>query len=102
MVGERHAQKCCARIGWRAIRESGVETVDGEMRAGDPVCDEFPRGIMEIEWLSIGREIRLKDGAVVFAADLEQAAMAHGEHVEGAEGAVAGTDVGQAKSTGCR
>jgi len=63
------------------------------VRAGDPVLNQFPCGFLERERFSVDVEVRLKDGRPFVAADLQESAMAHGENVEGAEGAVTGTDV---------
>jgi hypothetical protein len=63
------------------------------VRGGDPILNQFPCGVLECERFSVDLEVRLKNGRAFVAADLEQAAMVHGENVEGAESAVTGTDV---------
>ena len=55
---------------------------------GNPVGDEFPGRIAEGEWLSVCGEVWLQHGTAVFAADLKQAAVVHGEHVEGVKRAI--------------
>lgn len=92
-IGQRHPDEHCARIGRRAPDQRGVEIVDRLMGAWDPEGDEIPGRIAEIEGFSVGGEIWLKNWSAVVAADLQQAAMMHGQDVECGERAVDSADV---------
>ena len=93
-VAQGHAQEGSARAGGRAPGERCLQAVDGECGAGCPVGDEIPGRVAKGERLAVDPKVGLDGGGVV-AGHLEQAAMLHGEDVEGVEGAVDGANVGQ-------
>ena len=95
VVVEGEAEEGTAGTGGGAPGEGGVEVGEGEDCGGDPVGVEGPGGVVEGEWLVVGLEIGLEGGGTLVAGDLEEAAVVHGEDVEGGEGTVRGADVGE-------